>query len=188
MRTQLLLATALTPLLLALGSCQASAPSAAPAPAPLELPESAQADPALAPLSFLAGRWICVNPNKTVNEEHWTMPRGKSMVGAFRQVRRDGKCAFVEVSQISVEDTGLVLRLRHMHGQLEVPEERKELSLFALRALTPHRVEFAGTGSAEGVTAVIYERVDAHTLTQTIEFDPVKTKEKPFTSTYTLER
>ena len=73
-----------------------------PAPPALELPAHAAADPALAPLGFLSGRWICVNPNKTVNEEHWTAPRGKFMVGAFRQVRRDGKCAFVEVSQIAV--------------------------------------------------------------------------------------
>jgi Domain of unknown function (DUF6265) len=159
-----------------------------PAPPALELPAHAAADPALAPLGFLSGRWICVNPNKTVNEEHWTAPRGKFMVGAFRQVRRDGKCAFVEVSQIAVEDEGLTLRLRHLHGQLEVPDNQKEISLFRLRALGEKRVEFAGTGSAEGVTAVIYERVDDDTLKQTIEFDPVKTKEKPFTSVYTRER
>ena len=176
--------------LLALAACTTTppTPAPAPAPAPLELPAHAVADPALAPLEFLSGRWICVNPNKTVNEEHWTAPRGKAMVGAFRQVRRDGKCAFVEVSQISVEESGLVLRLRHLHGQLEVPDNQKEISVFALRALAPQRVEFAGTGSAEGVTAVIYERVDADTLRQTIEFDPVKTKEKPFTSTYVRER
>ncbi|MBM3988489.1 MAG: hypothetical protein FJ294_11110 [Planctomycetes bacterium] len=162
--------------------------STPPAPAPLELPAHAAADPALVPLEFLAGRWICVNPNQTVNEEHWTAPRGKCMVGAFRQVRRDGKCAFVEVSQISVEEGALVLRLRHLHGQLEVPDNQKDISMFALRALAPRRVEFAGTGSAEGVAAVIYERPDDDTLLQTIEFDPVKTKEKPFTSKYMRER
>ncbi len=172
-------------------ACQAptaaQAPSAAPSQA-LALPASASSDPQIAPLAFLAGRWMCVNPNSTVNEELWTLPLGKSMVGSFRQVRRDGGCAFVEVSQIAVEEGELVLRLRHLHGKLEVPPERAELSLFKLRKLTGQRVEFAGTGSAEGVTAVIYERVDATTLRQTIEFDPIKTKEKPFTSTYTLER
>lgn len=177
--------------LLLLAACQT--PSAGPAsagapPQVLALPASASADPQLAPLAFLAGRWMCVNPNSTVNEELWTLPLGKSMVGSFRQVRRDGGCAFVELSQIAVEEGELVLRLRHLHGKLEVPAERAELSLFKLRKLSGERVEFAGTGSAEGVTAVIYERVDATTLRQTIEFDPVKTKEKPFTSTYTLER
>lgn len=180
------LALSCLPVALALSACS-STPKPAPL-SPLELPAHAAADPALAPLEFLAGRWICVNPNKTVNEEHWTAPRGKAMVGTFRQVRRDGKCAFVEVSQVSVEDSGLVLRLRHLHGQLEVPDNQKEISVFALRSLAPARVEFAGTGSAEGVTAVIYELVDADTLRQTIEFDPVKTKEKPFTSTYVRER
>lgn len=187
MRTSPLLAASL----LLLAACQAPAASQSPASAPppaLALPASASADPQLAPLAFLAGRWMCVNPNSTVNEELWTLPLGKSMVGSFRQVRRDGGCAFVELSQIAVEDGELVLRLRHLHGKLEVPAERAELSLFKLRKLTGDRVEFAGTGSAEGVTAVVYERVDATTLRQTIEFDPVKTKEKPFTSTYTLER
>ncbi len=177
--------------LLLLASCQTPVATQAPASAPppsLVLPASASSDPQIAPLAFLAGRWMCVNPNSTVNEELWTLPLGKSMVGSFRQVRRDGGCAFVEISQIAVEEGELVLRLRHLHGKLEVPPERAELSLFKLRKLTGERVEFAGTGSAEGVTAVIYERVDTTTLRQTIEFDTVKTNEKPFTSTYTLER
>lgn len=180
------LALSCLPVALALSACS-STPKPAPL-SPLELPTHAAADSALVPLEFLAGRWICINPNQTVNEEHWTAPRGKSMVGTFRQVRRDGKCAFVEVSQVSVEESGLVLRLRHLHGQLEVPDNQKDISVFALRALAPRRVEFAGTGSAEGVTAVIYERVDEDTLLQTVEFDPVKTKEKPFTSKYVRER
>jgi hypothetical protein len=187
MRTSLLLAGSM----FLFSACQAPTAAQAPASAPtapLALPASASSDPLIAPLAFLSGRWMCVNPNTTVNEELWTLPLGKSMVGSFRQVRRDGGCAFVEVSQIAVEDGELVLRLRHLHGKLEVPPERAELSLFKLRKLTGERVEFAGTGSAEGVTAVIYERADATTLRQTIEFDPVKTKEKPFTSTYTLVR
>ena len=115
-------------------------------------------------------------------------PPGKAMVGTSRQVRRDGKCAFVEVSQVSVEESGRVLRLRHLHGQLEVPDNHKEISVFALRALAPQRVELPGTRSAEGATAVSYARVDADTLRQTIEFELVKTKKELFTSIDVRER
>ena len=161
--------------------------SAAIAAPTLTLPASANPNPALAGLGFLTGTWVCVNPNSTVNEEHWMPPRGSVMVGTFRQVRRDGKCAFVEVTQISVEDNQVVLRQRHLHSKLEVPDERKEPSMFRLKSLSEGRVEFTGTGDAEGVASVVYQRVNATTLTQTVSFDPAKSKEKAFTSTYTKQ-
>ncbi len=155
------------------------------APAPdLQLPKHAEAAAALQPLQFLVGRWVGVNPNNTVNEEHWMQPRGNCMIGVFRQVRLDGNCAFVEVSQISLEKGEVVLRLRHMHGRLEVPERRKNVNVFELVSATGSRVEFKGTGDAEGVTSVVYELQDADTLTLSIGFDPTKSREKPFTSTY----
>jgi hypothetical protein len=158
-----------------------------PAPAALVLPDSAKPDAKLAPLAFMTGSWVCVNPNKTVNEEHWMPARGSVMIGTFRQVRRDGKCAFVEVSQIALDGDEIVLRLRHLHAQLEVPAERAAISLFKIKSIAPNRVEFVGTGDAEGVLGVVYERVNATTLTQTVSFDPAKSKEKPFTSTYTRQ-
>lgn len=156
------------------------------APAPLELPAHAGPDASLAGLDFLEGRWLAVNPNGTVNEEVWTPPRGKALVGTFRQVRRDGATAFVEVSQISSENGKVLLRLRHLHGRLEVPESRAETSVFELVSLTDERVEFRGTEGAKGVSSVIYERTDARTLVQTIEFDP-STGETSFTTRYRLD-
>ncbi len=172
-----------------LGGCRsqsnvASTDASTAAPA-LALPASAEPHPSLAGLDFMTGTWVCVNPNKTVNEEHWMPARGSVMVGTFRQVRRDGKCAFVEVTQISFEDNAVLLRQRHLHTKLEVPDERKEPSIFRVKSIGDGRAEFTGTGDAEGVSSVVYQRVNATTLTQTVSFDPAKSKEKPFTSTYT---
>lgn len=162
----------------------ASCATGGPANPALELPAHAKADARIAPLSFLAGKWVCVNPNKTINEEHWMSPRGQFLIGTFRQVRLDGKCAFVEVSQVAIHEDKVVLRLRHMHRDLDVPEKRKDVSLFELQSLTDSRVEFRGTGDAEGVSAVVYERTGPNELRQSIVFDPAKTKQPPFVSVY----
>lgn len=165
----------------------ASANKSAPAkPTSLELPAHAQPDAALQPLAFMAGSWLGVNPNKTVNSERWTLPRGNHMVGTFHQIRRDGKPAFVEISLITVEKDGIQLRLRHLHGALEVPSTRKEPNIFRLVKAADNRAEFTGTGDAEEVTSVVYRLVDQNTLAVDVGFAPTS-REKPFTSTYTRE-
>lgn len=168
---------------------EAQPAAAAPTAQPVDvagqvvLPASATPVPELAPLSFMEGRWISVNPNKTVNEEHWMAPRGNHMLATFRQVRRDGKPAFVELSLITVEKDGVKLTLRHLHGGLEVPERRAEVSVFTLKSAENNRVEFTGTGKAEQVTAVIYRLRDENTLEAEIQFAP-DSKEKGFTTVY----
>lgn len=151
------------------------------------LPDSAKPADALKPFEFMVGTWVGVNPNKTVNEEIWTKPRGSVMIGTFRQVRRDGKCAFVEVSQLSAEKEGIRLRLRHLHGGLEVPDSRKEHSDFLLRKVEKNRAEFYGTGNAEAVTSVVYQLVEKNKLTVQYTYAP-GSKEQGFTSTYYRER
>ena len=156
------------------------------APRALVLPENAAPAEVLEGLSFMEGRWVAVNPNGTVNEEVWTPPRGNALVGTFRQVRRDRDTAFVELSQIAVEDGAVILRLRHLHGRLEVPESRPKVSVFELVSIAEDRVEFRGTAEAMRVTRVVYERVDPVTLVQSIGFDPF-TGEKPFVTRYRLD-
>jgi len=164
----------------------ATSKQAASAPA-LELPASAAPAEALKPLAFMAGRWVAVNPNKSVNQEHWTLPRGNHMSAIFTQVRRDGKPGFFEVSLITVEaDGSVVLKLRHLHGGLEVPEKRKDLSVFKLVSAANNRAEFSGTGAAEDVTSVVYRLTAEGQLAAEIGFAPTS-KEKSFTTLYTRE-
>ena len=151
-----------------------------------ELPDHAAPASALERLDFLTGRWIAVNPNGTVNEEVWTPPRGRASIGTFRQVRLDGDCAFVEVSQIALEDGEPVLRLRHLHGRLEVPPTRADVSEFRLVELGDARVEFAGTGDAAEVASVVYERTGPETLVQRIGFAD-GSAESSFVTTYALD-
>lgn len=154
--------------------------------ATLDLPPSAAPAEALKPLSFMAGRWIGVNPNKTVNEEHWTTPRGNHMVGTFHQIRRDSKPAFIEISLVTADKDGVKLSLRHLHGGLEVPEERKELSVFTLKEAGNDRAEFTGTGKAAAVTSVVYRLTGPNELTVDVSFAP-DSKEKGYSSKYVRE-
>lgn len=133
---------------------------------------------------MLVGRWIAVNANGTVNEEVWLPVRGNVAMGTFRQVRLDGDCSFAEVSQIALEGDGrVVLRLRHLHGELQVPESRQDVSLFELVSIDPRRVVFRGVGESAQVVAMTYERVDAVTLVQSLEFDPAS-GQPPFETRY----
>ncbi|MBL8990973.1 MAG: hypothetical protein JNJ48_05265 [Phycisphaerae bacterium] len=157
-----------------------------PAPAPA-LPESARPAAALADLAFLTGRWVGVNPNGTVNDEMWTPPRGNSMAALFRQVRRDGKPALHEVSLITAEPEGVVLRLRHLHALLEVPERRREISNFRLVSAGGNRCEFAGTGASAQVVSVVYRLDGPETLVVEVAFAP-ESKEQGYTMRYRRER
>ncbi|MDX2118984.1 MAG: DUF6265 family protein [Planctomycetota bacterium] len=178
-------------LALAVGGCASNAKTEAKSDAAkaaaYELPAAAAPAPELLPLSFMVGRWVCVNPNKTVNDEHWTAPRGNHMASLFKQARRDGKPALVEVSLITVEaDKSVKLTLRHLHAGLEVPENQKELSLFTLKSAANNRAEFAALGKAEGMS-VVYRLDGADTMIVDVNF-PEGSKEKPYSMTYHRER
>ena len=154
----------------------------------IELPASAAPSPALAGLSVLVGSWVSVNPNKPVNEEVWTPARGNSMAALFRQVRRDGKPALHEVTLVSVEPEGVMLRLRHLHGALEVPEKQSEVSIFRLVSAGNGRCEFAGTGVGEAaeVASVVYRADGPDALVMEVTFVPGG-KEKGYSVRYTRE-
>lgn len=153
------------------------------AAAPAGLPESARPAPTLADLGFLAGRWVGVNPNGTVNDEMWTEPRGNSMAALFRQVRRDGRPALHEVSLITAEAEGVVLRLRHLHALLEVPERRREISTFRLVSAGGNRCEFAGTGTSAQVVSVVYRLQGLDELLVDVAFAP-ESKERGYSMRY----
>lgn len=164
---------------------EVSAPAAAANPAPpLKLPPNAAPAPELQPLSFMVGTWVGVNPNQTVNEETWGAARGNNMTALYRQIRRDGKPALIEVTLVTVENGEITLRLRHLHGALEVPAKQANVSVFKLKAAADNRAEFTGTGDAEQVTSVVYRLVSPDQLAVDVAFAPTS-KEKGFTSLYT---
>jgi hypothetical protein len=164
---------------------QTPTPTPIPTKKPV-LPASAKATEMVSAFGFMAGRWIGVNPNGTVNEEHWMTPRGNSMVGTFRQIRRDGKPGLVELSLLKEEKGEIQLLLRHLHGGLEIPKNREELDTFKLVSVTKNKAEFAGTGKSAPVTSVIYERIDKNRMIQRVSFAP-ETKETGYQLVYFKE-
>lgn len=170
---------------LLLSAC-ASNTTPTPASGTFQMPASAKPIEAMSPLAFMTGRWMAVNPNGTLNEEHWMSPRGNHLLGTFRQVRRDGKPALIEISLITAEADGVKLRLRHLHTNLEVPERRKDVNVFTLMSAANNRAEFAGTGAAQDVQAVVYELTGPNQLTMSVRFAPTS-KEKGYSTVYTRE-
>jgi len=79
-----------------------------------------------------------------------------------------------------------MLRLRHMHANLEVPENQRELSLFELRSAADNRAAFVGVGDAVQVTSVVYRLTSPNTMAVEVQFAP-DSKEKGFTMNYTRE-
>lgn len=168
------------------GGCATSTTPAGSAA--IELPAHAAASPALAELAFLTGRWVGVNPNKTVNDEMWTAPRGNSMAALFRQVRRDGKPALHEVSLITAEESGVFLRVRHLHAALDVPPEQAEIKVYKMVSAGGGRCEFAGTveGGSADVASVVYRLDGPNALIMEVAFVPGG-KEKGYSLRYARE-
>jgi len=169
------------------GTSPKARPQNEPAPARTVLPAP---DAALAGLSFLAGRWACVNPNKSVNREHWMSASGTSMVGMFQQLRRDGSAGFYEVTAIVAGPDGVMLHHRHMHARFAIDPKRGEVDVFRLRTLDAGRAVFEPvTGSAAGpggIESMTYLADGSDKLVQQVAFKP-DSKEKPFATVYIRE-
>ena len=106
-----------------------------------------------------------------------------TMFGTLCQIRRDGKPGLIEVSLITEEKDGIQLKLRHLHGGLEIPKNREETDLFIMKSVDKNRVEFAGTGKSAMVTSVVYRLLDKNRLVQELTFDP-KSGEKGYFTVY----
>lgn len=90
-----------------LAACLAVAPPVSGQPA---------RDTALAPLSFLSGRWVS-EEHAEVQEENWSPVIGNSMMGSFRVVQ-NGKPVFYEFWAVEVDDNRPVLKMKHFNSGL----------------------------------------------------------------------
>lgn len=134
------------------------------------------ADPQLVPLSFMAGSWYSVNPNGSVNREHWSTPRGKVMNGTFQQMNRAGVAAITEVSLIEVLDGKVTFRLRHMHRGLDVDHDRPKTEIYTLSESGPNFVVFKPSEDPnvpreKGVASIGYKLDDQGRLVQEIKYE-----------------
>jgi hypothetical protein len=155
---------------------------------PVQVPE---ADPALAPVSFLAGSWFSVNPGGSVNREHWTKPRGKVMTGTFQQIHRTGRSILYELSAIEVLEGKVVLHLRHYHQALGTDHEREKTELYFLAESGPNRVVFKPSDDPtvpreKGVASIGYSLNASGQLVQEIKYIP-GSPEKDYTGVSSRE-
>lgn len=111
---------------------------------------------ALAPLSFMAGRWSAVNADASVVEEHWSAPHGTSMMGMFRWCTPDGTPAIFEILAITAEPEGVAFRLRHFSPTLVAKEEKGEPLMLRLTSSSPGRAVFSASSHARDLASITY--------------------------------
>jgi hypothetical protein len=170
----------------------AATPSPQAAAAQTTLPATAKE---LEPLAFMSGRWVFPTPNgRLVNREHWMSPAGKSMVGAFQQLRRDGSVAFYEFTAIVAESEAkdgpiaITLYHRHLHPKLAIDDKRKNADVFKLKSTGTNSATFVpAVDIAGGIESMTYRLDGPDKLVQEIAFKP-DSKEKTFSTTYTREQ
>ncbi|MHC4128065.1 MAG: DUF6265 family protein [Planctomycetota bacterium] len=115
--------------------------------APGHAPAAAEPASDLSGLAWLTGSWVLVSGN-AVSEEHWTRPRGGTMLGLNRTVI-DGRTAAFEYTRIESTPEGIVY--------LASPQGRHPPTRFALVGSGPRRAVFENPGH-DFPQRIVYER------------------------------
>ena len=124
----------------------------------------------LSDLSWMAGRWID-DSGGNLSEEIWSAPSGDSMMGMWRYVS-GGEVRIFELLTVSVEPTGIVMRLRHFDPELTAREDKGTPVELALVGWKPREAAFEGPAvGAPGIVRLTYRRPSEDTLTSTLEKD-----------------
>ncbi|MBX3365137.1 MAG: hypothetical protein KF866_10255 [Phycisphaeraceae bacterium] len=155
----------LSPIVAIAAACTLFASAQPPHDAPAEA--TAQAEPSLADVAFIAGAWRS-EVRGQVYEEYWTAPSGSSMLGMFRWLGDDGRIRLLELLSITHEPDGVMLRLRHFRPGLIAWADEDQPSPLALvehgaglarfRATdptrSPHEIVFSRQGLGLTITVV----------------------------------
>jgi hypothetical protein len=112
-------------------------------------------------LGWMAGNWLGDVDGDPV-DEHWSSPRGGTMVGMFRWLK-DGKLYYYELLAIEPESNGLVLRLKHFDRGLIDWEEKGMAIAYPLVEIGEQTATFERGGSFRS-TRFVYKRVAAGEL------------------------
>lgn len=156
---------------------ETSSSTPAAAPASITLPNEAAPVEALKPLAFMSGAWALVQPRGAMIEEHWSAPRGKSMMAMFRRIRGDQITPFYEFTQIVAEPDGVFLRQRHVHDQFEIDNRRPDAMVLRLdqtdgRSASFVPVDDPAIAKAGTLARITYTLEAPNTLTLTVEPRP----------------
>ena len=92
-----------------------------------------QAKPTLDSLAWMAGSWTGSTPRGIEMEEHWTAPKGNSMIGIHRDVGK-GRTLLFEFLRIQQQGDQIVY--------LSMPNGRSPATPFPLKEVSGTRVVF----------------------------------------------
>ena len=123
----------------------------------LSAPAQAQLSPSIAALSWMAGSWAG-NDGRFDHEEHWSAPKGGTMVGMHRTIG-SGRTVEFEFFRIEEKDGALVY--------LSQPNGRSPATPFTARGVDGERVVFENLGH-DFPQRIIYWK-DGDTLRARIE-------------------
>ena len=121
-----------------LGSSAALAQTTAPAPSRAVLSD----------LTWMSGRWVDESGGN-LSEEIWSEPSGDSMMGMWRYVK-GGQVAIFEILTITVEPSGIVLRLRHFDPELAAREDKTTPVELAMVGWNDREAAFEGPAVGGG--------------------------------------
>jgi hypothetical protein len=118
----------------------------------------------------MAGRWIDESGGN-LSEEVWSAPAGDSMMGMWRYVS-GGKVAIFEILTITLESSGIVLRLRHFDPDLVGREDKTTPVELALVGWAEREATFEGPAvGTSGNVRLTYRSPSDDALVSILEKD-----------------
>ena len=145
---------------LALSASAALAQSKAPAPSRAVLSD----------LTWMSGRWVDESGGN-LSEEIWSEPAGDSMMGMWRYVK-GGQVAIFEILTITVEPSGIVLRLRHFDPELAAREDKTTPVELTMVGWNDREAAFEGPAvGAAGHVRLTYRSPSKDELVSVLEKD-----------------